>query len=152
MAINKRLESLSIISFSRVTKLKDIITITYIPSSNLTIRDILQFPEPVKASLYTPPSLTSRSREIQLREANHLTKLCIISFIIAIPTFVIGVVGMSLLPKSNSFRKWCEQPIWGGAMRSVLASWILATLVQSYVNRYIILNIGSPPKLMILRS
>lgn len=135
--INNRLESLEIISFTRVTKIKDICTITYVPSQELTIRDLLRFPDPIKASLYTPPNLTFRSREMQLRETNHLTKLLVASFIIAIPTFIIGVVGMSLLPKTNRFRKWCEEPIWGGAMRSVIALWILATLVQSYVNRQV---------------
>lgn len=153
VAINNRLESLDIISFTRVTKLKDVSAITYVPSPKLSIRDLLQFPEPVKASLFTPPSLTSRSREMQLRETKHLTKLFIASFLISIPTFIIGVIGMSLLPKTHRFRKWCEQPIWGGAMRSVIALWILATLVQSYVNRYVIPSYRPRfPQLMMLHT
>lgn len=132
---NKRLESLDLVSFTPVTKIKDISTVKYVPSANLNIRAILDFSAPIKASLYIPPSITTRSRDIQQRETDHLTKLFFIAFLIAIPTFIVGVVGMSLVPKSNAFRRWCEQPIWGGAMRSVVALWILATFVQTYVNR-----------------
>jgi len=144
-AVNDHLESLDLVSFTRVEKPKDICIVSYVPSPEVTIRDLLQFPDPVKASLYTPPSLTSRSREMQMRETNHITKIFIVSFIIAIPTFIIGVVGMSLLPKTNDFRKWCEQPIWGGAMRSVIALWILATIVQTYVNRYVTMSFQTQP-------
>ena len=135
--VNARLESLGLISFTPVTNTKHHSSIKYIPSQALTIRTILDFPPPIKASLYTPPSLITRSRDVQERETSHLMKLFLVSFLIAIPTLVIGVVGMSLLSRKNSFRRWCQTPIWGGAMRSVIALWILASLIQFGVGRYV---------------
>lgn len=74
---------------------------------------------------------------MQQRETSHLTGLFLGALVLAIPTFVVGVVGMDLVPKGSGFRTWCEEPIWGGAMRSVIALWILATLTQAFVNRYV---------------
>ncbi|KAF9513562.1 hypothetical protein BS47DRAFT_1457376 [Hydnum rufescens UP504] len=134
--VNARLESLGVISFTPVTITNPRSTIKYTPSESLSIRTILDFPPPLKATLYSPPSIITRSRDVQERETWRVTKLFFISFLIAIPTLVIGVVGMSVLPKHNAFRQWSETPIWGGAMRSVIALWILATLVQSVVGRH----------------
>ncbi|KAF8323395.1 heavy metal translocatin, partial [Clavulina sp. PMI_390] len=133
--VNTRLESLGLISFTPVTKVKDLTTVAYIPSPELNIRTILAFPPPLKVSLFTPPNASSRSREIKLRETKHLELLWAASFLLAIPTFIIGVVGMDLVHPGNPFRTWCEQPIWGGAMRSVIALWVLATVMQVLVNR-----------------
>ena len=52
------------------------------------------------------------------------------SFALAIPTFVIGVVAMDFLPEHNRFRMWWETPIWGGASRTTVALSVIATLAQ----------------------
>ena len=52
------------------------------------------------------------------------------SFAFVIPTFVIGVLAMDFLPGHNRFRMWWEAPLWGGATRTAVVLWIMATFVQ----------------------
>ncbi|GAV47021.1 hypothetical protein ZYGR_0E00300 [Zygosaccharomyces rouxii] len=54
-----------------------------------------------------------------------LIKLAITTAV-TIPTFVFGVVGMSLLKKSNGFRRWLEEPLWRGNVAKIV--WILFIL------------------------
>ncbi|KAF8338086.1 E1-E2 ATPase-domain-containing protein [Cantharellus anzutake] len=128
--VNAYLESLDLISFTPVSCDFHRTKIHYKPSLALTIREILAFPEPFKATLHTPPSLMARSRKIQQKEAKHLTRLFLMSFALSIPTFAIGVLAMILLPEHNSFRMWWETPFWGGATRATIVLWIVATLAQ----------------------
>jgi Cu+-exporting ATPase len=99
------------------------------------MRHLLNIPKPFTAKIYHPPSLLSRSKELHIREARRLTTLFAIALLFAIPTFVIAIVGMTILPSSNKFRMWCETPLWGGANRSIIILWILATFVQFGVGR-----------------
>jgi len=115
-------------------------TITYRPSKELTIRHILNFPVPVVALTRKRPSIHVLARESQRQEAKSLSSLLFLSFLIAIPAFVIGVLGMSLLPKSNSLRMWCEEFVWGGCQRAVFALFILSTLSQLAVNQYFVVK------------
>jgi P-type Cu+ transporter len=65
--------------------------------------------------------------------------------IFTIPTFIIGVVGMMLLPQGNHFRQWCEGiGWWGGASRAVILLWIIATIVQFGIARYELRHHGLP--------
>ena len=135
--INKHLASLPISSFSPVTLTQQVTTISYTPSPKFTIRAILEgLPTPFTGSIHHPPSFYSRSRAIHAREVARLTRLFILSTVVAIPTFVIGIVGMVLLPSTNPFRQWCEMhDWWGGASRAVILLWVLATIVQFGVGR-----------------
>ncbi|KAH8919771.1 heavy metal translocatin [Atractiella rhizophila] len=81
-------------------------------------------------------SLSTLAQRLQRKERRKLLILIAISFAFALPMFVIYVVGMSLVPSSNSFRMWLETPIWGGADRGTVASWILATPIQFGVGWY----------------
>lgn len=114
--------------------------IEYQPSEELTIRHILTFPEPIVASLRKRPSIHALSQEAQRREAKTLFHLLLLSFVIAIPTFIIGVLGMTLLPKSNPLRVWCEEVIWGGSERAVVALFVLGTIAQLAVNQHFVVK------------
>ncbi|KAF8338088.1 haloacid dehalogenase-like hydrolase-domain-containing protein [Cantharellus anzutake] len=127
---NAYLESLNLISFTPLSIEFDRTKIHYKPSPTLTIREIYAFPQPFKATLYAPPSLMTRSRKIQQNEAKHLAHLFLVSLVLSIPTFIVGVLAMILLPERNSFRMWWETPFWGGATRATIALWIIATFVQ----------------------
>ncbi|CEL59860.1 Cu2+-exporting ATPase [Rhizoctonia solani AG-1 IB] len=106
-------------------------SIRYVPSSKLTIRSILEgLPEPISAKIHHPPSLHSIAMQLQAREARKIARLFLIATIFAIPTFVVGIVGMIALPKSHPFRQHIEKPVWGGAGLGVLVLWALATPVQ----------------------
>ncbi|KAI0353515.1 heavy metal translocatin [Trametes cingulata] len=118
-----------------------VLTLTYIPSPpNLTIRSIIHAIEGAgepdthfTASIHRPPSLEDRARYMQRREQKNLLMRLVFSIIVAIPTFVIGIVYMSLVPSSNPTRMWFEEPIWAGnASRAEWALFILATPVMFY--------------------
>lgn len=135
--LNEYLSGLGLQHFTPIHEELWLTTVRYVPSSSLNIRTILEkVPHPFSATVHQPPSIHSRSREIQMKEKQKITRLFLLSFIFAIPTFIIGVVGMMLLPKKNRFRQWCEGiGWWGGASRAVILLWVLATIVQFGIAR-----------------
>lgn len=140
--LNGWLSSLPVSSYTPISTPKAISTVRYHPSPSFTIRTICaSAPQPFKATVYHPPSMHSRSREIQIREAESRIRRFLISFVFAIPTFVFGIVGMIALPTSNPFRQWCDTPDWwGGASRAVILLFVFATLTMLSVTRYIALE------------
>lgn len=86
-------------------------------------------------SLVKPPSITSRAREIQSREAKVLLWHFGVAAVLAVPTFVIAIVGMVLMPKGDAFREVWMEPVWGGAGRGTVILWVFATIVQFGVGR-----------------
>ncbi len=119
---------------SEITLKWPVSTLTYYPSV-ISIRTIFKLPTPFIPSLYRPPSLLSRAREMHEREVRRLLLLCAISAVLVVPAFVVGVVAMILLPQHNPFRKWCEKPIWGNAATGVIILGCLATIAQFGVGR-----------------
>ncbi|KAG8727197.1 hypothetical protein FRC12_022720, partial [Ceratobasidium sp. 428] len=118
-------------TISHPTLASPIITIRYAPDSNLTIRSILNtLPQPITGIVYHPPSLHSISMRLQAREARKVARLFTIATLFAIPTFVVGIIGMVALPKTHPFRQHIEKPVWGGAGLGVIVLWALATPVQ----------------------
>jgi len=139
--LNDWLASLPVSSQTPVTTSNAISTLRYHPSSSFTIRTICaSVPQPFKATVYHRPSMYTRSREIQIREAKSRIRQFLISFVFAVPTFIFGIVGMIALPKSNPFRQWCDAPgWWGGATRAVILLFVFATLTMLSVTRYVAL-------------
>ena len=114
-----------------------IITITYRPSPQLTVRSFVaaieDSHEALVAKVYHPPTLEERSRRLQRKEMRHILWRLLFTGIVAIPTLIIGVVYMSLVPKSNPTRQWFEQPILAGqAMRMEWALFFLTTPVMLF--------------------
>ena len=110
-----------------------IMIVIYSPSPpDLGIRQIISTVESVDglfhARIHTPPSIEQRSQATQRHEQKRLLYRLFLSFIVAIPTFLIGVVWMSLVPSSNRVRRFFELVQWGGAdTRADWAMFILAT-------------------------
>ena len=116
--------------------LKDpVIEVTYTPQPpQLTIRHIIatisNTNDAFEVTVYHPPTLEQRSRAMQLHERRRLLFRLLLSFIVAIPTFLIGVVWMSLVPSTNTIRAFFERPVWAGNVaRLDWALFILATPV-----------------------
>jgi Cu+-exporting ATPase len=120
-----------------------ILKIVYKPASpSFTIRHILNAIEKLESidgnsrfmpSVYYPPTLEQLSRQLQEKERKKLLYRMIFTIILAIPTFVIGIVWMTLLPKDHSIRMWLEEPMWAGATsRVVWALFFLATPAEFY--------------------
>jgi hypothetical protein len=137
--LEKYLAGVGLLDFTPLTQLTNLTTLRYIPDHSLTLRSIISgVPRPFYAAFYQRPSIYSRSRKLQRQEAKKTLRLFLASAAFAVPTFIIGVVGMLLLPKSNPFRQWCEGVGWmGGASRAVLILFLLATVVQFGIARYL---------------
>ena len=99
-----------------------------------TIRDIVStinstkasFRATFKATIHHPPSIEDRSRAIQKRERAQIYRRLVLTFVVAIPTFLIGVVWMDLVPSSNKVRKFFDTPRWIGTVSG--AEWALLIL------------------------
>ncbi|KAE8389849.1 E1-E2 ATPase-domain-containing protein [Aspergillus alliaceus] len=115
-----------------------IVKVTYTPRPpSLTIRTILQDIDKVhdafSTTIYHPPSIEDRSRAIQLHERRRLLSRFLFVLIVAIPTFLIGIVFMSLVSSDNPTRKYLEQPMWAGsASRMEWSLFIMTTPVMFY--------------------
>ncbi|KAI9810912.1 MAG: hypothetical protein M1827_005771 [Pycnora praestabilis] len=119
--------------------LKDpIMRVTYTPQPpRFTVRHIISTIKSLDKSfatnIYHPPSIEERSRIMQLHEQHRLFLRLLLSVIFAIPTFLVGVVWMSLVHSSHSIRKFFERPVWAGsASRAVWALFIIATPVMFF--------------------
>ena len=116
-----------------------IMEVCYEPSPpDFTIRSIISAivsaePTSFSVSIYHPPTLEQRTRCMQLHEQRTLLLRLFFTFIIAIPTFIIGVVYISLVPSSSRTRKYLMAPMWNGnASRFEWALFFLATPVYFY--------------------
>ncbi|KAG2156045.1 heavy metal translocatin [Suillus clintonianus] len=119
--------------------LDPIMEVSYKPSPpDFTIRFIIATivsvePESYSVSIYCPPTLEERTRSMQQREQRALLLRLFFTFIIAIPTFIIGVVYMSLVPGANQTKQYLMEPMWNGnASRFEWALFFLATPVYFY--------------------
>ncbi|THH19785.1 hypothetical protein EW146_g1467 [Bondarzewia mesenterica] len=87
-----------------------ILRLTYRPSPPLfsirTIIDAISSTKspPFNVSIYKSPSIEERARYMQYRERRHLLFQLVFSVIVAIPTFIIGIVYMSLVPNGFNGR------------------------------------------------
>lgn len=141
-------------SFGEVVVIQDAISLshphirfTYIPNvkNKLTIRNVLSDLNHIRGSenevgyvvdpqkegsfkcrLVDSVSLDDQMRKLSIKETMKVVRRLVIASIFAIPTFIFGVVSMSLLPSGNSFRKWVEEPIWAGNVAR--NTWILLFL------------------------
>lgn len=120
------------------TEKQPIIRVTYTPSPpTLTVRSILTVINEANgafnASIYHPPTIEDRSRAMQLHERRRLLVRLLFVFAVAIPTFLIGIVFMSLVPSQNPTRMYLEQTIWSGSVTRIeWALFIMSTPVMFY--------------------
>lgn len=95
------------------------LTVSYVPEApHFTIRHILRTIADVDkafaVSIYHPPTLEERSQAMHRRQQWQIASRLILAVLSAIPTFVIGVVYMSLVSKDNPGRRYLEEPMWSG--------------------------------------
>ncbi|KAK3342785.1 E1-E2 ATPase-domain-containing protein [Neurospora tetraspora] len=118
---------------------RPIVKVVYVPDApEFTIRHILRAIEAsdpaFKASIYHPPSLEEQSKAIQRHHQLQILWRVIFSFVVAIPTFIIGIVYMTLVPSSsgNTSREFLMKPWTSGISRAQIALFILATPVYLF--------------------
>lgn len=119
------------------TPKRPIIKLSYVPDApKFTIRHILRAIEAsdpaFKVSIYHPPSLEEQSKAIQRRHQLQILWRVVFSFLVAIPTFIIGIVYMTLVPSGNETKKFLMKPWTSGISRAQIALLILATPVYFF--------------------
>ncbi|KAL5360399.1 E1-E2 ATPase-domain-containing protein [Aspergillus floccosus] len=117
---------------------QDRLTVSYTPDAPIfTIRDILRaiadVDEAFTVSIYHPPTLEERSMAMHRRHLWRISRRLILAVLTAIPTFIIGIVYMSLVPKDNPGVRYLEEPMWAGQVsRMEWALFIMATPVYFF--------------------
>lgn len=115
-----------------------IISLTYRAAPpTFTIRQIINtiddIHEAFSSHIYHPPSLEERSQAMQRREHWRILIRLFLCFVLAIPTLLIGVIWMSVVPASNHIRTFLMQPVWtGNVTRAEWALLIMATPVYFF--------------------
>lgn len=142
MTLLQPLENRVVIEKPLTSYTDPIIRLSYTPSPpDFTIRTIIDAinsptaasSHPFTASIYHPPTLEERARYMQTKEQRGMLIRLLFSIIVAIPTFIISVVYMSLVPHTNTTRQWWMRPIWSGnASRLEWAMFFLATPIMFY--------------------
>lgn len=86
-----------------------------------------------KATLVEVVSMDEHLRKLSKREVMKIVRRLIIAIVFVIPTFIFGIVAMSLLPKKHKFRMWVEEPLWvGNVSRNTWVLLILSTPVYLF--------------------
>ncbi|KAL8693758.1 MAG: hypothetical protein Q9224_003692, partial [Gallowayella concinna] len=111
-----------------------IIRLNYQPSpSSLTLRDIVstinETHERFVTRVYHPPSIEDQAQLMQAQEQKGLQIRLLMCSIISIPTFLIGIVWMDLVPRENRTRMVFERTALGD--RVTRAQWALFVLASS---------------------
>lgn len=110
---------------------KTILEAQYKPK-DLTIRQIIATVQSIEQALtiniYRPRTLEERAREIHSGERRRIIYRLILSAIAAIPSLIIGIVFMSLVPEDNPSRIYLMKP-WANVSRVQWALLIIATPV-----------------------
>ncbi len=137
----KALEPPVVVTKGLTSHTDPVLTVTYTPSPpHYTIRTVISAIENAgepsthfKVAIHQPPSLEDRARFMQRREQRDLLCRLSFSFIAAIPTFILGIVYMTLVPANNHTRMWVEEPMWiGNVSRAEWALFFCATPVMFY--------------------
>ena len=134
------LDKMSQIVHAEPLSLQDpILRLTYDSSPPIfTIRDIVSAivssnSPPFRVTVHKPTSLEARAWSLQAREKRNLLYRLGVSVIVAIPTFIIGVVFMSVVPPKNPIRTFLTKPMWAGnASRIQWSLFFFATPVMFY--------------------
>ncbi|RYN56632.1 Copper-transporting ATPase 2 [Alternaria tenuissima] len=108
-----------------------ILHIRYVPNSpRFTIRKIFatieSFNPAFQPSIFHPPTLEERAREMHAQERTRILFRLVLCIIVAIPTFVLGIVFMSLISSKNPIRRYLMGNMWAGNVTRL--SWALFIL------------------------
>ncbi|KAI0477579.1 copper transporting P-type ATPase [Xylariaceae sp. FL0804] len=122
----------------RLTRsLKPIMKIKYVPDApRFHIRKILEAidatdPE-FQPTIYHPPSLEEQSKRIHAAQQKRILYRVLTTLVIAVPTFIIGIVYMSLVPENDVGKKYLMMPWRSGISRAQIALFIMATPVYFF--------------------
>lgn len=122
------------IAFSHFSLRSPSTTLSYMPdpSKGLSLRTIAKQVEDLGPFRLVPLTLNGgfSATASSSRELRDLKIRLLVSFAFVVPTFVIAIIGGSLVPMSQGFRRYWMQPIWGNSSRATVALFALSTPVQ----------------------
>ncbi|KAK8168652.1 E1-E2 ATPase-domain-containing protein [Phyllosticta citrichinensis] len=133
-AITRKFDG-AVVVLKEATVNDPIVQVKYVPKvPTLSIRTILaciaEANSAFEPSVYKPPTIEERARELHARERRRILVRLALSITIAIPTFVIGIVYMSLVPEHDSGKMFLMGGMFSGHVsRTQWALFILATPV-----------------------
>ncbi|CEP64121.1 heavy metal translocating P-type ATPase LALA0_S10e02872g [Lachancea lanzarotensis] len=89
----------------------------------------------IKVSIVKERTFEEQLSEMAIRDTYKIAVRLLAAFIFAIPTFIFGVLGPSLLPKDSMFRMWVEESMWAGnTSRMTWVLFFLSTPVYFFVD------------------
>ncbi|KAI7284812.1 heavy metal translocatin [Hortaea werneckii] len=114
-----------------------VVKVKYIPDApHFTIRQILAAVEAsdpaLSISIYQAPTLEERSTQFQRQHQLQILYRLVLTGAVAIPTFAIGIVYMSLVPNDNEGKQYLVAPWVSAITRGEIALFVLATLVYFF--------------------
>ncbi|KAK4190919.1 E1-E2 ATPase-domain-containing protein [Podospora australis] len=117
------------------TRARPIVKLTYVADApSFTVRHILAAIDACDAgftaSIYHPPTLEERSKMIQRQHQRQILWRVIFAGIVCIPSFVIGIAYMSLVPHEQS--QFLMKPWTSGINRAQISLFIMATPVYFF--------------------
>ncbi|KAK2596684.1 hypothetical protein QQS21_006259 [Conoideocrella luteorostrata] len=133
----KNLSSSRIEILKAASREKPYLKIRYTPQApEFTIRHILKAIEATDpslyASIYHPPTLEERSKAIRAKHQRQMFWRMMLTLILAIPTFVFGIVYMSLVPDSDPAKHYLMKPWTSGLSRLEIILFALSTPVYFF--------------------
>ena len=98
------------------------------------IADAISAVDPAfRVSVHHEPNLEERSRRMHARDRRRLAMRLALAVAVAIPSFIIGIVFMSLVSAEHPARTYLMEPAWAGSVsRAEWALFILATPVYFF--------------------
>jgi heavy metal translocating P-type ATPase len=129
LRIVESLRKLSVEITKTPTLHNPILSVAYIPDApRLTIRHIIDtvinIDNSFDVTIHKPKTVEQRSREMMAKERRAIAIRALASMITAIPTLIIGVIYMSLVPQDDGGYQFVMQPIHGVP----LAEWVTFAL------------------------
>jgi Cu+-exporting ATPase len=115
-----------------------ILRIRYTPDPpSRTIRNmfstIVTLNSDFKPCVFHPPTIEERAREMHAHERKRILFRLVLCIVIAIPTFILGIVFMSLISSTHPIRKYIMGTMWAGNVTRLNWSlFILATPVYFF--------------------
>ncbi|KAM0322268.1 hypothetical protein ACHAQA_009557 [Verticillium albo-atrum] len=113
------------------TQEKPLMTVSYVPSPpRLHVRSILETVSDADpafhATIYHPPTVEERAKQMMRRTRLRIFLRVLASFIVGIPTLIIGIVYMNLVSHSDATQRYLMEPLSGVSR----ADWALLALAS----------------------
>ncbi|KAF8623886.1 hypothetical protein AX15_006148, partial [Amanita polypyramis BW_CC] len=116
-----------------------VLVVSYVPNPpSFSLRNIVAAIQssndpPYRVIIHHPPTLEYLTRTVQAREKRRMFFRLVFAAIAAIPTFILGVVYMSLVSDENPRKRYLMEPIWvGNTSRVEWALLFISTPVMFY--------------------